>query len=202
MAEINLEAEQVVEEEEESAPKKKRKSLKERKGVIIFSAVLILEALVLFFLFDFVKGTPESNAEPAEPSPEEQAEEQYGSFKETLTSDALIDLGGLSITIDNSQNPRVDRRVIVPVKVQLDQETYAEIVAANEVNEHAMDLVKSTLQEEVRFFLFGEGIEKLKDPEVQKRLASRIKKHLVDRQPQFRGRIQHVYTGDINFQRY
>lgn len=197
MAEINLEAEQVVEEEQEEAPAEKRRSPKSRKGTIIFVSVVVLEALLLFFLFEVMNGSSEGNADGTD-APEAPKYDLMESF----TTDGLIDLGDVSITIDNSHDPRVDRRVSLPLKVQVDEETYQEIATATEANEHAMDLIKSALQEEVRFFLFGEGIEKLKNPEVQKRLAPRIEKHLLEKLPQLRGRLKKVFLGNVSFSRY
>ena len=67
MAEINLEAEQVVEEEEERPPPEKRNALKGKKGMIIFAAVIVLEAVVLFMIFEMLQGSGEGHAEGAVP---------------------------------------------------------------------------------------------------------------------------------------
>ncbi|MGE3164247.1 MAG: hypothetical protein AB7O52_05040 [Planctomycetota bacterium] len=200
MAEINLEAQQVVGEEKESAPKGKRKLLKDRKGIFIFAGVVVVEAVVLFALFELMGGgAPETNADGATPEAEAMApKDLIASFAE----DGLIELGDVSITIDNSGDPRVDRRVTLPMKIQVTKETADEIAKATEQNENAIELLKQALQSKVREYLLGEGIQKLQNPEIQKGLNERLKSFLIDELPQLKDRVKHVYVGNISFSRY
>lgn len=215
MPEINLEAEQVVEEEEERAPSEKRGGgLKRKKGLIMVIAIVVIEAIVLFAFFSMFS-SPETHAdgEPgqgqgdgsgagamaaAEPSSRQAPYE----FPKDLTTDGRIDLGKVSITEDNMDNPKADRRVGVHIAVQVTRETFDEIQAAAAIDKNAIELVKDALGEEIRIFLLGEGIAKLKTLEVQLRLQDEIEEHLLDRLPQLQGKLTKVYVKDVNFSRY
>ena len=217
MPEINLEAEQVVEEEEERAPSEGRGGgLKKKKGVIIIAAIVVVEALVLFLFFSMFS-SPESHASgqpgdgsgggagsgaPAAQEEQDQGNGPLGEFPKDLTSDGRIALGKISITEDNLNNPKMDRRVGVEIAIQVTRQTYDEIMAAMEIDKNALELVKDALGEEIRIFLLGEGIAKLKSLEVQLRLQDEIQEHLLDRLPQLRGKLTKVYVKDVNFSRY
>lgn len=200
MPEINLEAQQVVGEEKETAPKAKRRPLKERKGMLIFAAVVVVEAIVLFALFELMSGSPPQGNAAAPDAAVQNAstKDLIGSFAE----DGLIELGDVSITIDNSGDPRVDRRVSLPLKIQVTKAASEEIARATEQNENAMELFKQALQSKVREYLLGEGIQKLQNPEVQKGLNERLEAFLIDQVPQLRDRLKQVYVGNISFSRY
>ncbi len=211
MPEINLEAEQVVEEEQERAPTDRRGGgLKRKKGLIIVAGIVVVEAVVLLAFFAIFR-SPETHADAAGGQPGDAASQQMEGagapqptydFPKDLTQDGRIDLGKISITEDNLANPKADRRVGVEIAVQVTRETYDEIMAAASIDKNALELVKDALGEEVRIFLLGEGIMKLKTLEVQLRLQDEIEEHMLDRLPQLRGKLTKVYVKDVNFSRY
>lgn len=198
MAEINLEAEQIVEEEGERAPREKRSPLAGRRTMIFFGAVLVVEAIALFIFFEVMRGPsapthaddPGAESAPAAPAP-------WG-----VPDGNRLDLGEISITEDNVSNPKADRRAGVRVQIQVDKETYGEIERATESNPDATELVKLELSEEIRVFLLGKGIQRLKAFEVQLRLPDEIEAHLLERLPQLRNRLRKVYVTEVTFARY
>ncbi|MEM7168412.1 MAG: hypothetical protein AAF581_23395 [Planctomycetota bacterium] len=223
MPEINLEAEQVVEEEEERAPSEKRGGgLLRKKGPLLIAAIVVVEAVVLFAFFSLFSSN-ESHATAdggsvmdgsgdnagagagagagGKGSEEARSQATY-EFPKDLTQDGRIDLGKVSITEDNLNNPKADRRVGVTLAIQVTRDTYDEIMAAVEIDENALELVKDALNEEIRIFLLGQGIAKLKTLEVQLRLQDEIEEHLLDRLPQLRDKLTKVYVKDVNFSRY
>ncbi|MCZ6601439.1 MAG: hypothetical protein O6952_00370, partial [Planctomycetota bacterium] len=100
MADINLEAEQVVGEEEEEAPRKRSGFNLRRKTYIAVGSIVILEAFILFVAFG-VMGGGESPAEAKESAPVDLADRLQAK---------PVEIGEVSFWDPSNPNPRADRR--------------------------------------------------------------------------------------------
>ncbi|MEM7260800.1 MAG: hypothetical protein AAF488_02350 [Planctomycetota bacterium] len=201
MADINLEAEQVVgEETEEEAAEPKRGGLFARKGLIIFGAVVVVEAIILFFVFDAINGgsTPEAQAEDAAAA----APEPTVDILERYSEAGRIELRDISIYDPSDPSPRGDRRFTFTLVLRIEAEAFQKIQDAAAINEFALDLVRDDIKEEVRSYLLIQGGHPLKNRDHQAKFGARLKAHLNDKLAPLRGKILKVDLEEFRPSKY
>ncbi len=186
MADINLEAEQVVGEEEEGAPDKKGGGLFARKGLIIFGAIIVVEAIVLFFVFDAINGGDNNEAAA------DTIADPVVDLRTLYAEAGRLELSDVSIYDPSDPSPRGDRRFTFSLVLRIDGTAFKELQSAVELNEFAMDLVKDDIKEEVRSYLLRHGGHPLKNRDHQAKLGPRLKDHLNQELTPLRGKILKV----------
>lgn len=192
MADIDLEAEQVVGEEEEAPRPKKGK--KPNKLLLIFGGIVVVEAIVLFLVFDVIRGT--------DPADAEAVEEPVMSLFERYSGPGRIEIEGISIYDGSDPSPRADRRYTVSLVLWIEKEAYQELLRASEENDVAMDLVKDDIRGEVKAYLLKQGGIPLKNPENQGKIGQRMKDYLNDQLRPLRNKILKVEMYDFRPSRY
>ncbi|MCA8959267.1 MAG: hypothetical protein KDC38_02090 [Planctomycetes bacterium] len=186
MADINLEAEQVVGEEDEGPPPEKKKSLLGSKALIIFGAILVLEAVAVFFILDVVNGGgATADAEGTEEAVDMDLTERY-------SKPGRIVLDSVSIYDPSDPSPRGDRRFTFDLVLRIEEEAYKELQAAAERNEFAMDLVKDDIKEVVRSYLLRQGGHPFKNRDHQEKLGPRLRDYLNEQLAPLKGKILKV----------
>ena len=195
MADINLEAEQVVGEEEEAAPETKRGGIFTRKNLIIFGSIVVVEALVLFLVFDAISGGDNSAAAMEQEGPSINLLDKY-------SKPGRIELNDISIYDPSDPSPRGDRRFTFSIVLRIDGDAFSELQQAAEINEFAMDLVKDDIKEEVRRYLLRHGGHPLKNRDHQAKLGPRLKDHLNQDLTPLRGKILKVDVPNFQPSKY
>ena len=156
---VNLEAEQVVKEEEESAPGKKR-GFKNNKTLMIIGGVVVLEAVILMGLFSFMGGG--SSEAAGDPRPTFDAK----NFNDVLLKAYKLEVGPVSIYDEAVSGPGADRRYSMSVDVWLKEEAKNELVALEEQNPMAKELLQRMLEREIRAWMLQQGGQQLKESRV------------------------------------
>lgn len=189
MADIDLEAEQVVGEEMESAPKKSRSM--PRMGLLVFGAVVIVEAVVLFFVFDAIS-SPEASAETKQV--EKEPDKVYSKYGRIVVS-------GVSVFDESDMRAGADRRFSMDVTVWISIETYASIqTVADGENDQIFEVIKDRLRTEIRDFLARQGGASLKSRVNEKDFREDLTDHLEKFLPELK--VQDVYISNFRPQRY
>ncbi len=178
MADIDLEAEQVVgEEEEEKAASRKPKL--PRIGFIIVGALLLVEAVILLFVFEKIQ-SPNSAAAAENQKPQSSPEEVYGN------SGRLV-IEKISVYDGTATGPREDRRFEVDLTVWLDRQIYKELETLNEEYGDTFELVKDEFRNMTKKFLAQQGAAAIKNNETRMKLEERLLLFLRDEMEVFRG---------------
>ena len=192
MADINLEAEQVVGEEEEESPRKRSGFNLRRKTYIVVGSIVILEAFILFVAFG-VMGGSDSPAEAKESAPVDLADRLQAK---------PVEIGEVSFWDPSNPSPRADRRFTAKFTVILHKDAYAEIEEAMAENESAMDLVKLEIARAIRHFMLATGGEALKDKEMQRKFPDKLRDYLNDELLPLRNHILDVHMEGFRPARY
>ncbi len=157
IAGVDLEAEQVVEEEAEKPVSAKGKKI--RPIFVVFGAILVVEALVLFMVFGAVGG-----GNPDEEGSTAHADEQRPDVDEA-SLDALVNrgfmmIGDISNLEPDASDPKRLREVtLTEMKVVFDEKGWTALQTLFGKNEAAEELVKIDLQHHVRLFMSSRGGE-------------------------------------------
>lgn len=191
MADIDLEAEQVVGEEEESSTGKKKKL---PKALIVFGVIVVVEAIVLFMVFDAIRGS--------DPAEAEEPDEPVLTLFERYSEPGRIAIDDISIYDSSDPSPRSDRRYSLNLVLWIEGDTYKELVRASETNDVAMELIKDDIRAEVKSYLLKQGGMPLKNRENQMKLPQRLKDYLNDQLRPLRNKIQAVHLDKFKPSRY
>jgi len=188
MAEINLEAEQVVGEEEEKAPTKRGGKMS-TKLLLVVGGILIVEAVILVSVFNIMVSS--GSAVATSGSGDEQLEMDWGKHYGEL---AGLDLGSVKIFDGSSPDIRSERYFAVDIKVVLTKESFDKIQQLTAENEAVLDLVKDDFRKLCTKYLLRQGLQALKSQDFQLNLGARLKTELNDRErnPRFANQVKEV----------
>ncbi|MFN0059552.1 MAG: hypothetical protein ACKVX7_13940 [Planctomycetota bacterium] len=182
MAEVKLEAKQVVDEEQEKAPAKPRGKLMARKGLLIFGGIVIVEAVVLFFVFGLIR-------KPHAVEHAEATTQMQEGMTEHIAENGMIDVDEVSIFDDSDTTPGAFRRFTFSFTVVIAGDAWKKIVEIEKKNEQAQSFVKAELASEIRVFLLRHNGEQLKTAEMQSKIEARLCQHLNDEFTPLKGKI-------------
>ncbi len=195
MADIDLEARQVVGEEAEAASGR-RGLLANRKRVAILLAAFVVEGVILFFVFDALgKGSGHAIEPQGESHGTAHAETRAPDPRETVSSlgeylqPREIPLGEIAIWDESDPTPKADRRFSAQFTIWVDSATMTEIEKATEQNPDALNRVKDALRGTVREWMLRSGGEALRTLDMQSKGKEKLKDFINDNLAPLRNRI-------------
>ena len=158
IAGVDLEAEQVVEEESEKPVSSKKKKI--RPIFVVFGAILVAEALVLFMVFGAVSGGNPDDAESGVAHADMEKPELNAASLEELGKRGFLAIGDIGNLEPNPNDPkRLFEVTLTDLKIVFDEKGWKALQGLFAKNEAAEELVKIDLQRHVRLFLSSRGGE-------------------------------------------
>lgn len=189
MADVDLEAKQVVGEENESASG--ARAGRGTKRLAILAAAFVVEGAILYYIFSALAGggghaaAPEAVARTADPKELVSTLEEYLEPRE-------IALGEVAIWDESDPNPKAERRFSAQFSVWVDADTMAEIEKVAEHNPDALSRVKDALKGVVREWMLRTGGEALRSLDMQSKGKEKLKDFINDNLAPLRNRIVNV----------
>lgn len=160
IAGVDLEAEQVIEEEAEKPVKVRRGKL--RPAFMIFGAILVVEAIVLFMVFAKIGGgTPEDQVASADTGDAAMSGLDEATLLE-MKDWGVLDIGDVSIFENSIDQPgRSVETTIVGLQVAISKQAWVHVQKIFSENPDAEKLIVMDLRDHVRKFMSMSGGEDL-----------------------------------------